>query len=307
MAVGGADLQVVFLDLPPEVRSARPAIAPPLGERAEVERRLLACFAGLAFEAAGTAVIQRPGYSLELRLENEDPPRAVFVSVRGSAPAAAVALRRLAQQTGWRAFDAVTDAAVDLATGSLPGRVAGRAGGSETEATPWRAALGGLALAAALAFAVSGPPRLTASPATAKSDDVERLVLKDIRDLEEAQLRFVALNSGYVSPDLLASPEHLPAELLAALSSPSLLDARFLVPVRHGYRFEFRGIEPLEENASMPVVKPAYREYAYAAVPEADAGPGRRSFAYYSYRTGVVYVRDDTQLPSLEDTMLRLR
>jgi hypothetical protein len=288
-------------------------MAPPLGERTEVERRLAACFAGLRFDAAGKAAIERPGYSLEMRLDDDDPPRSLLVSVHGNAPAAAVALRRLAQQTGWRAFDAATHDAVDLTAGSLAspsGRDGNASGDSAGDGTPWRAALGGLALAGALALAVGGPPRLTASPtspATPSADEAERLVLRDIREMEDAQLRFHALNFGYVAPEVLARPERL-GPIAAVLDRSQLLDARFLLPVRHGYRFEFRGVEPIEEEGSLPVtIKPAYRDYQYAAIPEQGAGPGRRSFAYYSYRAGVVFAREDAQLSTLEDTMVRLR
>jgi hypothetical protein len=166
------------------------------------------------------------------------------------------------------------------------------------EPTPWRSALGGLAIASSLALLGQLPQ---SSAAAALGSQAQ--AMRDVAELERAEERFAGLNGGYVEPGVLATPGRLPAAMATDLPSGRFLDRRFLEPTRNGYRFEFRGSEPVHGNLSYPVVQPAYRAYSYAAAP---AGGSGRTFAYYSYRSGCVFYRDDGVLPTLDDKMLEL-
>jgi hypothetical protein len=144
----------------------------------------------------------------------------------------------------------------------------------------------GLMIAAVLATVAGSRSARTESP--------EEQVVSDIRLLRDAETVMLGLNlGGYVDlPVLAGASDYVPAKR-------ARLDPRFLEPVRHGYRFEFRGLDP----RSLSPVQPAFGAFAYAALPVSGNG---RSYAFYSYRHTRVYVRDDGVLPTAADESLRL-
>lgn len=93
----------LLLNLPREADVFRIEGAPPLGAREDVLAAVARALQGVEFDAGGTGVFTRPGYTLRVTCEPGDPVPTAVVRAHGDG-GALLALRRLTAKTGWRLF-----------------------------------------------------------------------------------------------------------------------------------------------------------------------------------------------------------
>ena len=331
-ATGSRDLFVV--NLPPEADPSAMAGAPPLGRRAEVTARLGEVFESVKLDPEGRGRLAGAGYAIEVDIGLEDPVTLVSLEVQGGQPAVAV-VRRLSEATGWRVLDRSADKLFDMpgkrpavapAAQPVPAAprprpaAAARApapkapGRSRTDSTvrlvaPARSSAG--RFPARLAAAGLGVALLVAAAFTAARTSLvgsiheanEARALVDVLDFARAEEVFAAANlGGFAPPEVVADPSRYASVLDTGKPLGSLVAPRFLRDQRDGYRFEFR---PRPDSASLEApVKPAFRAFAYLAVPLDPGRSGCRSFAYYSDLGRTVFARDDGQPPTGDEPPL---
>jgi len=152
-------------------------------------------------------------------------------------------------------------------------------------------------VAAASAWLLLGPLREGRRIA-----DNEEQALADLREFASLEATLSSLNAGgFVAPEVLADSEKHPSLVVPGRPLASATHARFGEPERDGYRFLFRP-DPASRMTAAPV-SPAWRSYAYVALPLDPGRTGRRSFALLS-RTGAIHVRYDASPPGEQDPVV---
>jgi hypothetical protein len=99
-------LRVMLLNLPADAGPEAIEGAPPLGERSDVIALLSRIVAGLSFDAGGTGTINRREFQLTIDVGPTTPIYTVVLDARGAA--ALQMIKRILEQTRWRAFAART-------------------------------------------------------------------------------------------------------------------------------------------------------------------------------------------------------
>lgn len=96
-------LDGLLLNLPREADVSGIEDAPPLGARDAVLGAVAEALPGVEFDAAGTGVFTRPGYTIRVTCDAGDPVPTAVVRAHGDG-GVLPALRRLTGKTGWRLF-----------------------------------------------------------------------------------------------------------------------------------------------------------------------------------------------------------
>lgn len=99
-------LRLLLLNLAPDVGADAIEHAPPLGRRDEVIATIGRVLPGIRFDASGEGSSGGPDFLLTVNIGPTDPVYAVVLDARG-APALSI-VKRVLEQTGWRAFAAKT-------------------------------------------------------------------------------------------------------------------------------------------------------------------------------------------------------
>ena len=326
--------------IPPDAQPSELAAAPVMGTRREVAAHIHAAIPGVRFEESGRGTLQRPEYSLSFELGADKEVTLISLEVRGGLealePIQALSRRtgwRVLDREGVFSLPGgepevpmeparsepglqsrpATGSHPRPTTGSHPRPASGShsrpvtasqprpATGPQRRPTsgpqtppasgpvwqvplnPWTSlgAFAVLALLVYLGLGAAGNSRIRSNVEAA---------IADLLAFAQAQRQFAGANSGgFVAPTTLVGGG------LAAGIPVGAADSRFLQEKRAGYRFRFQG----DGEAAAPVT-PAFRSFAYQAVPEVRDGTGARTFAYFS-STGAVHARDDGFLPGPQD------
>jgi hypothetical protein len=150
----------------------------------------------------------------------------------------------------------------------------------------------GLVLTGLFLFTVVGFLLIQPSLERAQMKANQELAIRELQEFHRASWMFAGeLNIGGLVPlEILANPERHP------IKDKLYLSPHFLLSVRNGYRFEFRG----QKVAYKAPIQPSYESYVYFAQPLIPGKTGIRSFAIFaSGRT--VYTRSDGEIPTLDD------
>ena len=126
----------------------------------------------------------------------------------------------------------------------------------------------------------------------------EELAVADLLEFgRETQVLAFDLNGrGYVAPRTLVRPSE-------TQPSVQLIHSRFLLKVRNGYRFEFKGFDPEPPPGRYWPIEPAYQSFTYTATPLRPGVSGLRMFTLSS-ETMEVHVREDGNTPTSADPVL---
>jgi hypothetical protein len=306
---------LTLVKLPADATTSALATAPPLGTYAEVTALLAELLPGSTMDDGGRLTFRRQDYAIEIWMAQGDPVPSATLTLVGQP--SIVAIRRLLRRTGWRVYDSARGefisgetlgtALARSAPSGLP--VALRAPvemelshGGGWEATAEAARHYGRPLAGLIVMIVlSG--MFWWMTRRDPIDVNERQVIFELDIASRANLMLRGATGTYTTVEELANPAH--QDKLQNM----LLPPAFRTPVRHGYRFEFRGdpFDPAKSRGqAFVLIEPAYSDYIYVAVPVEPGVTGRRSFAYYSQQ-GVIYAREGFAMPTTSDQIVPTR
>lgn len=109
----GPPLRVMLLNLSRDAGADAIENAPPLGTRDDVISALMNAVEDARFDRSRNAALEHPDVQVTIDVGTTDPVYTAVISARG---AALPVLRRILDQTGWRAFDAKSGAFISADT-----------------------------------------------------------------------------------------------------------------------------------------------------------------------------------------------
>jgi hypothetical protein len=131
----------------------------------------------------------------------------------------------------------------------------------------------------------------------------EANAVDDLREVSAAEIAFNAtVGNGlyFLAPDQLAD-----ASLFTPLGLRPFLEARFVQPLRQGYRFEFLGEQAQAGQGPYSPLGTLYGSFVYVAYPVEPGPAGRRTVAVYP--DGLIYATSEPRVPTRRDTPLGAR